>query len=194
MSDKIPLPFQNNKNIVSQAPNTKSRTENKSVISSNMIREKNTLSLAISMNIFPTGLHYLQRKKKTIQSEQSPKVTSIYIYTNTPDIYSFREKFYLPSINIQLTEEKIFNHRTTMEKDVQQISVTLSKSKTSKMTTKKRDRGLQGERKKLLRYYIRFWSISISYEENGKHTFRAQKDSFAVSLISIILFRTSPGK
>ena len=66
MSDKIPLPFQNNKNIVSQAPNTKSRTENKSVFSSNMIREKNTLSLAISMNIFPTGLHYLQRKKKTI--------------------------------------------------------------------------------------------------------------------------------
>lgn len=35
-----------------------------------------------------------------------------------------------------------------MEKDVQQISVTLSKSKTSKMTTKKRDRGLQGKRKK----------------------------------------------
>lgn len=35
-----------------------------------------------------------------------------------------------------------------MEKDVQQISVSLSKSKTSKMTTKRRDRGLQGKRKK----------------------------------------------
>lgn len=55
MSDKIPSLFQNNKNIVSQAPNTKGE-QKISVFSSDTIPERNTLSLAISTNHFPTGL------------------------------------------------------------------------------------------------------------------------------------------
>lgn len=62
MSDKIPLLFQNNKKLVSQAPNTKA--ENKSVFSDYTVPKGNTLSLAVSLNVFSTGLFYLQRKKK----------------------------------------------------------------------------------------------------------------------------------
>ena len=97
MSDKIPLPFQNNKNIVSQAPGTKAEQKIKVCSRATYVRKTHFHSLF--QRIFSPQGYITYRERKRQYRLNSPQKSHLFIYTHTPDIYGFMENFYLPSIN-----------------------------------------------------------------------------------------------
>lgn len=98
MSDKIPLPFQNNKNIVSPAPNTKAEQKIKACSQATWYVRK-THFHSLFQRIFSPQGYITYRIRKRQYRVNSPQRSHLFIYTHTPDTYSFMDKFYLPSIN-----------------------------------------------------------------------------------------------
>lgn len=89
MSDKIPLLFHNNRNMVSQAPDTKAEKIKACSSVRHCLRDTHPLSRATSMNtLFTRSLSHFQRRK-----QHTPHNFQMSVPTETN---SFTDKFYLP--------------------------------------------------------------------------------------------------